>query len=68
MVTLENLLFKFGIVHLAEHLLNLDKSLMLEVSSDHKFFIRPVKTTTGCPSGALIVVGNKKFKCSCLES
>ena len=56
------------IVCLAELLLNLDNSPMLEVSSDHLFFIMPAKNTTSRPSGGLLVAVNKKFKCSCFES
>ena len=41
---------------------------MLQVSSDHLFFIRPAKTITLRPSGGLLVAINKKFRCSCLES
>ena len=41
--TLENMLFKYDIVCLAEHLLNVDNSPMLEVSSDHLFFLDLLK-------------------------
>ena len=62
------MLFKYDIVCLAEHLLNVNNSPMLEVSSDHLFFIRPAKTTNGRPSGGLLVAVDKKFRCSCFES
>ena len=41
---------------------------MLEVLSDHLFFIRHSKTTTGRQAGGLLVAADKKFRSSCLGS
>ena len=44
-----------------EHQLSGDNSNQLEVSCEHKFFIRPAKVTEGRPSGGIMIGVNKSL-------